>query len=86
MPNTIALISLGCPKNLVDSEQMLCLLAEAGYELSETADGADVAVVNTCGFIDAAKSEAINIILELAELKNAGRLKKIVVTGCMAQR
>ena len=83
---TVALISLGCAKNLVNSEQMLCLLADAGYTLVPDPDGADAVIVNTCGFIDAAKSEAIDNILEMAQLKAAGRLKKIIVTGCLTER
>ena len=83
---TVALISLGCAKNLVNSEQMLCLLADAGYTIVPDPDGADAVIINTCGFIDAAKSEAIDTILEMAELKAAGRLKKIIVTGCLSER
>ena len=86
MHETVALISLGCAKNLVNSEQMLWLLNQAEFETVDDADGADIAIVNTCGFIDSAKSEAIGIILELAELKTAGRLQKIVVTGCLSER
>ena len=86
MEKTFALISLGCAKNLVNSEQMLYLLSEAGYALVPEAEGADFAVVNTCGFIDAAKSEAIDTILELAELKKAGKLGAIIVTGCLSER
>ena len=87
MPNeTVALISLGCAKNLVNSEQMLCLLSDAGYAIVPDPDGADAVIINTCGFIDAAKSEAIDNILEMAELKAAGRLKKIIVTGCLTER
>ena len=82
----ITLISLGCPKNLVNSEQMLYLLDQAGHELVGDPAGCDVAIVNTCGFIDSAKSEAIDHILELAELKKAGLLKKILVAGCLSQR
>lgn len=82
----IALISLGCPKNQVNSEQMLYLLDQAGHTLVGDPAGCDVAIVNTCGFIDSAKSEAIDQILELAELKKAGLLKKILVTGCLSQR
>ena len=69
MDRTIALISLGCAKNLVNSEQMLYLLNEAGYALAPSPDGADAVIINTCGFIDAAKSEAIDTILEMAQLK-----------------
>ena len=87
MPNEkIALISLGCAKNLINSEQMLCLLSDAGYELTSDFDGADAVIINTCGFIDSAKSEAIDNILEMAELKKQGRLGKIIVTGCLAER
>lgn len=86
MDRTIALISLGCAKNLVNSEQMLYLLSEAGYALTHSPDGADAVVINTCGFIDAAKSEAIDTILEMAKLKNEGRLGKIIVTGCLTER
>lgn len=82
----IALISLGCPKNQVNSEQMLYLLDQAGHELVGDPAGCDVAIVNTCGFIDSAKSEAIDHILALAELKKAGQLKKILVAGCLSQR
>ena len=86
MKEKIALISLGCAKNLVNSEQMLCLLSDAEYMLVPDPDGADAVVINTCGFIDSAKSEAIDTILEMAELKAAGRLKKIIVAGCLSQR
>ena len=86
MEKTFAMISLGCAKNLVNSEQMLYLLSEAGYTLVPEPDGADFAVINTCGFIDAAKSEAIDAILEAAELKKAGRLGAIIVTGCLSER
>ena len=86
MNHTYALISLGCAKNLVNSEQMIYLLDEAGYELVPSPEGADLAVVNTCGFIDAAKSEAIDTILEMAELKKAGKLGGLIVTGCLAER
>ena len=82
----IALISLGCPKNQVNSEQMLYLLDQAGHTLAGDPAGCDVAIVNTCGFIDSAKSEAIDHILALAELKQAGKLKKILVAGCLSQR
>ena len=86
MDRKISLISLGCAKNLVNSEQMLYLLSEAGYTLVPEPDGADAVIINTCGFIDAAKSEAIDTVLEMAELKKAGRLGKIIVTGCLAER
>ena len=86
MDNTFALISLGCAKNLVNSEQMLYLMDEAGFRLVAEPDGADLVIVNTCGFIDAAKSEAIDTILEMAELKKEGRLGGIIVTGCLSER
>ncbi len=86
MKRSIALISLGCAKNLVNSEQMLYLLDEAGYTLSPDPEGCDAVIINTCGFIDAAKSEAIDTILQMAELKAAGKLGKIIVTGCLPER
>ena len=86
MEKTYALISLGCAKNLVNSEQMLYLLDEAGFTLQPEPEGADLAIVNTCGFIDAAKTEAIDTILQLAELKKAGKLGGLIVTGCLAER
>ncbi len=86
MRKTFALISLGCAKNLVNSEQMLYLLDEAGYVLVPDPEGADFCIINTCGFIDAAKSEAIENILEMAELKKAGKLGALIVTGCLSER
>ena len=83
---SFALISLGCAKNLVNSEQMLYLLDEAGYTLTPEPVGADLAIVNTCGFIDAAKSEAIDTILEMAELKKEGKLGGLIVCGCLTER
>lgn len=82
----IGLISLGCAKNLVDSEHMLALLRAAGWEITEDMSEADVGVVNTCGFIEAAKSEAIETILETAQYKQIGNMKGLVVTGCLVQR
>lgn len=82
----IGLISLGCAKNLVDSEHMLALLRAAGWEITEDMAEADVGVVNTCGFIEAAKSEAIETILETAQYKQTGKMKGLVVTGCLVQR
>ena len=82
----VGMVSLGCPKNQVDAELMLGYLADAGYDLVEDAALADVAIVNTCGFIESAKSEAIEEILELAALKKEGRIKSLIVTGCMAER
>ena len=86
MEKTFAMISLGCAKNLVNSEQMLYLMSEAGYTLMPEPEGADLVIINTCGFIDAAKSEAIDNILQMAELKKAGKLGGIIVTGCLSQR
>src|SRR5438128_6972225 len=82
----IGLISLGCPKNLVDSEVMLGLAQQAGHRLTRDADDADVLVVNTCAFIDKAKQESIDTILEMAEHKKTGACRRLVVTGCMAER
>jgi ribosomal protein S12 methylthiotransferase len=82
----IGLVSLGCPKNLVDSEVMLGLAQQAGHELTAEASLADVLVVNTCAFIDRAKQESIDTILELAEQKKSGACSRLIVTGCLAQR
>ena len=82
----IGMISLGCPKNLVDSEVMLGLAQQGGHQLTRDAADADVLVVNTCAFIDKAKQESIDTILEMAELKKTGRCRRLVVTGCMAER
>jgi ribosomal protein S12 methylthiotransferase len=82
----IGLVSLGCPKNLVDSEVMLGLAQQAGHEITPQAADADVLVVNTCAFIDKAKQESIDTILELAEHKRSGRCTRLVVTGCLAER
>jgi ribosomal protein S12 methylthiotransferase len=82
----IGLISLGCPKNLVDSEVMLGLAEQAGHELTQDASDADVLVVNTCAFIDSAKQESIDAVLEMAQHKKHGACKRLVVTGCMAER
>ncbi len=85
MSTRVAMISLGCPKNQVEAERMLAMLADAGCELVGDAAEAQVAVINTCGFIDSAKQEAIDHILEMAALKEEG-LRGIVVTGCLAER
>lgn len=82
----IGLRSLGCAKNLVDSEQMLALLSQAGWTLTEDMSDADIGIINTCAFIEAAKSEAIENILEAAQYKTHGNMKGLVVTGCLAQR
>ena len=97
---TVAVVSLGCAKNLVNTEQMIYLLTQAGYKIVEAASDnehdnriesagiiqTDVVVINTCGFIESAKTEAIETILEFAQAKERGRIKKIVVTGCLTQR
>lgn len=83
---TVGLISLGCARNLVDSEVMLGSLQKAGYHLSRDPSQCDVVIVNTCGFIGDAKKESIDAILEMAALKKKGRLKKLVMAGCLAQR
>src|SRR5215208_2365544 len=82
----IGMVSLGCPKNLVDSEVMLGLAQQEGHELTRDAADADVLIVNTCAFIDKAKQESIDTILEMAEHKKAGACKRLIVTGCMAER
>lgn len=82
----VGMVSLGCAKNQVDGEMLMASLKNAGFELSDDAALADVAVVNTCGFIESAKQESIDEILELATLKKEGRIKKLVVTGCLAER
>lgn len=86
MKDKILFISLGCDKNLVDSEMMLGLLSEKGYEFTDDETQADIVVVNTCCFINDAKEESINTILEMAELRKSGAIKALVVAGCLAQR
>ena len=85
MPYNVSFISLGCAKNQVNCEQMMATVQHAGHNVVLSPEGADVAVVNTCGFLASACEEAIDNILEMAELKKEGKLKKIIVTGCMAQ-
>jgi ribosomal protein S12 methylthiotransferase len=82
----VGFVSLGCPKNLVDSEVMMGLLARAGAELSPRAEDADVIVVNTCSFIESAQQESVNTILEMAGHKTAGRAKRLIVAGCLVER
>jgi ribosomal protein S12 methylthiotransferase len=82
----VGFVSLGCPKNLVDSEVMLGTLTRQGYSITARKEDADVIVVNTCGFIDSAKKESIDTILEMADLKTNGQCKKLVVAGCLAER
>ena len=86
MAKTVGMISLGCPKNQVDAEIMLKKLVDAGYILVDEAEKADVVIVNTCAFIEDSKKESIDSILEMIDYKEDGLLKKVVVTGCMAQR
>lgn len=86
MPIKVGMISLGCPKNQVDAELMLAQLHDEGYVLTSHVDNADVVVINTCGFIEDAKKESIENILEMGSLKKEGKIKGIVVTGCLAQR
>jgi len=85
-PQKVGFISLGCPKNLVDSEVMMGFLARAGAELTQRAEDADVIVVNTCSFIESAQQESVNTILEMAGHKNGGRARKLVVAGCLVER
>ena len=82
MQTKIGLISLGCAKNLVDSEHMLARLREAGYTIVDALETAEVVIINTCGFIEAAKEEAIAAILETAQLRQTGMLRGLIVTGC----
>ena len=82
----VGFISLGCAKNQVDCERMMYRVREAGYEVPADIGGCDVVVINTCGFIDSAKSEAIDYILQTAQLKDEGYVGKILVTGCLSQR
>src|ERR1700758_403048 len=82
----VGFVSLGCPKNLVDSEVMMGILARDGYELTPRADEADILVVNTCSFIAAAQKESVDAILEMAEHKKFGAAKKLIVAGCLAER
>ena len=85
-PQKVGFVSLGCPKNLVDSEVMMGLLARAGAELTRRAEDADVIVVNTCSFIESAQRESVNTILEMAAHKTGGKAKKLVVAGCLVER
>ena len=82
----IGLVSLGCPKNLVDGEVMLGLARQAGHEITADAHDADVVVVNTCAFIDNAKEESVDAILEMAQHKISGKAQKLVVAGCLVER
>lgn len=82
----VGFVSLGCPKNLVDSEVMMGQLKNAGYEITSSADEADTVVVNTCGFIESAKQESIDSILEATQLKSEGKAKRVIVAGCLVER
>src|SRR5437660_8020605 len=85
-PTKVGFVSLGCPKNLVDSEVMMGILAQAGAQLTQHAEDADILVVNTCSFIESAQQESVNTILEMASYKNSGRARKLVVAGCLVER
>src|SRR5208282_4875090 len=85
-PRKIGFVSLGCPKNLVDSEVMMGLLSAGGAQITSRAEDADVIVVNTCSFIDSAKQESVDTILEMAQHKAAGRAQKLIVAGCLVER
>ena len=86
MLTTVGFMSLGCPKNLVDSEVMLGHLKLKGFRLTPRAEEAEVLVVNTCGFIDSAKKESVEAILEAAALKQTGKCRKLIVAGCLVER
>ena len=86
MPTKIGMVSLGCPKNQVDAEMMMHKLREAGYALSQDPALAEVVIINTCGFIESAKQEAIEETMEYITLKKEGRIKKLLLTGCLAER
>ena len=83
---TYAFVTLGCPKNLVDSEKMLGVLSLDGYALVSEADGADFVIVNTCGFIESSRDESKAVIREMLDLKRAGKTKGVIVAGCLPQR
>ena len=86
MSKKVGFVSLGCPKNLVDSEVMMGLLEGAEHEITPNKEEADIIIVNTCGFIDAAKQESIDTILEMAQYKQSGNCRKLIVTGCLVER
>jgi len=83
---TVGFVALGCPKNMVDSERMLALIAEAGLAITQDCDNADVVVINTCGFIEPARAEAMEAINHAIERKNKGKVRKVIVAGCLSQR
>src|SRR5215204_13312 len=82
----VGFVSLGCPKNLVDSEVMMGTLQQAGYEITNNAEEAETVVVNTCGFIESAKQESIDAILEATRWKEDGKAKRVIVAGCLVER
>ena len=82
----IGFVSLGCPKNLVDSEQMLATLADAGYELVANHNEADAIVINTCGFVESAKDESVEVINEAVALKESANVQRVIAAGCLVQR
>jgi ribosomal protein S12 methylthiotransferase len=86
MTEKVKVVTLGCEKNLVDSEIMAGLIHGRGFQLVDDKEDATVIIVNTCGFIDAAKEESVNTILDMAELKETGNLKALIVSGCLTQR
>src|SRR6476646_4565442 len=86
MTEKIMVVTLGCEKNLVDSEIMSGLIHQKGYIIAENKEDATVIIVNTCGFIDAAKEESVNTILDMADLKQTAKLKALIVSGCLTQR
>ena len=86
MSSKVGIVSLGCPKNQVDAEMLLFTLKSKGFELVNDPADADAVIVNTCGFIESAKQESINEIIELGKLKQEGKIKAIIVTGCLAER
>ena len=86
MTEKVKVVTLGCEKNLVDSEIMSGLIHGRGFQLVENKEDATVIIVNTCGFIDAAKEESVNTILDMAELKQTANLKALIVSGCLTQR
>src|SRR5436309_2957442 len=85
-PLKVGFVSLGCPKNLVDSEVMMGMLQTGGAQITARAEDADVIVVNTCSFIDSAKQESVNTILEMAQHKVTGKAQKLIVAGCLVER
>ncbi|MHC5184607.1 MAG: 30S ribosomal protein S12 methylthiotransferase RimO, partial [Planctomycetota bacterium] len=85
-PVSVGFVALGCPKNMVDSEAMLAQIGQDGFVLSGDPDAADVVVINTCGFIEPAKEEALDAIRQAVEQKKNGFVRKVVVTGCLSER